>query len=485
MLLKTKTSIAVGLFTTLLTACGADKSNSTHSAVPEAETLPGDAYVSQSFDIFAAGIQYQPVLDSYLFTIETMADVASVKPVKAGSVNGAPVLGYVFATDLAPSDIGYYEVEGTVALAVTSHPDFDDTPLWDEDSNEKYDDDGVVYHAHWVVLNSNDKAKAGLAVIQETRADVLTPTSPMSMYLDSPGFTILEKENKLHVIVPANAVKRRADFTATAMSAYLEVEALEGSTPLLKVERIYSSLSSPLSIEQGEEMPTNNWPETVVTDNNESLDLVSASVDYIEEIDSLIFSMNTVGHAATKTVAPLANKENGVNGATVLGYVFPTTIPTQNVGFKNIAGATLALAVTTHPDFDDTPLWDENDNRNFNDDGIVYHTHWVALVKDEASAAGLSVPSTTKDNLPPTAPMNMYLDSPNFHAYAQDNVLRVIVPVNRTGNMTEFNFDGVSATMNVDTSSGSPALRVNEVHDVLSGNLSLPYTVITKKLMDY
>ena len=485
MLEKTKSSIAVGLFTTLLVACGADNSNNSNSAVKEVPQLPGDAYVSQSFDILAAGVKYEPVLDSYLFTIETMTDVASVKPVKAGSVNGAPVLGYVFVTDLAPSDLGYYEVEGTVALAVTSHPDFDDTPLWDEDNNEKYDDDGVVYHAHWVVLNKNDKAKAGLAVIQETREGVLTPTSPMPMYLDSPGFTILEKGNKLHVIVPANAVKRRSDFTSTAMSAYLEVEALEGEGPLLKVERIYSSLSSPLRVEQREKMLTNNWPETEVVDSNESLDLVSASVDYIEEIDSLIFSMNTVGSAATKTVAPLANTENGVNGATVLGYVFPTTIPTKNVGFKNINGATLALAVTTHPDFDDTPLWDENENNNFNDDGIVYHTHWVALVEDENSAAGLSVPSATKDNLPPTAPMNMYIDSPNFHAYAQDKVLRIIVPVNRTGNMTQFNFDGVTATMNVDTTSGSPVLRVNEVHDVLSGNLSLPYTVTTKKLMDY
>lgn len=443
--------------------------------------MPGDAYVGDTFNIQHAEVNYEAVLDAYLFTIETVADAASIAPVPVGQVDGAPVLGYVFVTDLSPIDIGYTNVEGTVALAITSHPDFDDTPFWDEDNNEVYDDDGVVYHSHWVVLEENTLAGEGLAVVQASATDVLTPTSPMPMYLDSPGFTILEKGNKLHVIVPANSVKRRSDFTTSVLTAYLEVDAT-GVSPLLKVERIYDQKPELLYVMQRDLVLDQNWPIASVNDDDTSLNIVDTTVDYVAEIDSLIFSMETEGYAATKTVNALGQ----VDGAPVLGYVFPTTISPESVGFKNITGATLALAVTTHPDFDDTPLWDENGNNDYQDDGIVYHTHWVALVADDDSTAGLSVPSSFNTaDLPPTAPMSMYLDSPNFHAFAEGNILRVIVPVQRVNGVTSFNFDGVTAGMNVDLSGKGPVLRVNKVHDVLSGNLSLPYAVSIKQLTDY
>lgn len=41
-------------------------------------------------------------------------------------------------------------------------------------------------------------------------------------------------------------------------------------------------------------------------------------------------------------------------GSDVFSYVWPTTIDTYAVGFEGKAGI-LALAVTAHPDFDDTP----------------------------------------------------------------------------------------------------------------------------------
>ena len=485
MINKFKSSLIIGTLATLLSACNLDSTNNPEipdtTSTSYTSTLPGDAYVGDAFNIQGAEIKYEKVLDSYLFTIEVLDDAASIAPVPVGQVDGAPVLGYVFITDLAPTDIGYSDVEGTVALAITSHPDFDDTPLWDEDNNELYDDDGVVYHSHWVVLEENELAGEGLAVVQADENDVLTPTSPMPMYLDSPGFNILEKDNKLHVIVPANSVKRRTDFTANVLTAYLEVDAT-GTAPLLKVERIYSQMASPLYVMQSDLVAQQNWPVASVNSEDDSLNLVDTTVDYVAEIDSLIFTMKTLGYAATKTV----NAIGQVDGAPVLGYVFPTTISPKNVGFKNIMGATLALAVTTHPDFDDTPLWDENGNSDYQDDGLVYHTHWVALVDDENSAAGLSVPSSFNTaDLPPTAPMQMYLDSPNFHAYAQGNILRVIVPVQRVNGVTSFNFDGITAGMNVDLSGEWPVLRVNEVHDVLSGNLSLPYIVTEKQLTDY
>lgn len=466
-----------------LSGCGSDgtKQSDFEIPAPVEAVLPGDDYDVGAFEISNAHVKYEAVLDAYVFTIETSEEAGSVAPVPAGQVDGAPVLGYVFVTDLRPEDIGYAGVQGTVALGITSHPDFDDTPLWDEDNNSAYDDDGVVYHSHWVVLEENTLAGEGLAVVQASVDDVLTPTSPMAMYLDSPGFTIVEKGREISVIVPVNAVKRQADFVSNALTAYLEVAIID-QTPLLKVERIYSELDAQLVIQNSARVPAFNWPSLSTEMTTESFNLVNTSVDYLEEIDSLIFSMTTLAPAATSTVMPIGE----VNGAPVLGYVFPTNVSPNAVGFKNIDDGILALAVTTHPDFDDTPLWDENANGDFLDDGVVYHTHWVALVPDEASQAGLSVPYTLdKSNLPPTAPMPMYLDSPNFHAYASDNTLRVIVPTQRVNNITSFNFDGVTATMNVDTTGEGPVLRVNGVIDVQSGDLSLPYTVTEKLLVDF
>ncbi|WP_394201368.1 hypothetical protein [Shewanella waksmanii] len=468
---------------TFLVGCGSDSTKQTEVEVPNsADTvLPGEAYDVGAFEISNAQVKYEAVLDAYVFTIETSEDAGSVAPTPAGQVDGAPVLGYVFVTDLQPEDIGYVGVEGTVALGITSHPDFDDTPLWDEDNNSAYDDDGIVYHSHWVVLEENSLAGEGLAVVQAGVDDVLTPTSPMAMYLDSPGFTIVEKGREISVVVPANAVKRKASFISSAVTAYLEVAIID-QAPLLKVERFYSELDAQLVVQNSTLVPPSNWPSLSTEMTAESFQLMNTSVDYVEEIDSLVFSMQTLAPAATSTAKAIGE----VNGAPVLGYVFPTSLAPSAVGFKNIDDGILALAVTTHPDFDDTPLWDENANGDFLDDGMVYHTHWVALVPDAASKAGLSVPyMLDKANLPPTAPMPMYLDSPNFHAYAADNTLRVIVPTQRVNNITAFNFDGVTATMNVDATGEGPVLRVNGVIDVQSGDLSLPYTVTDKLLVDF
>jgi hypothetical protein len=478
--MKTKFRCLVTCAALTVSLVGLNGCNSHSSNTYNEPPLPGDSYIGETFQIEAAEIKYEPALDAYLFSLQTKADVASIRPTPIGQVNGAPVLGYVFVTSLLPTDIGYSDVEGTVALAVTSHPDFDDTPLWDEDNNKAYDDDGIVYHSHWVVLEENSKATAGLAVVQATENSKLTPTSPMAMYLDSPGYAVLEKGNKLHVIVPANEVSRNSDFTANALTAYLEVDAT-GSSPLLKVERIYDQLPGQLSIINAKSVPSTPWPVASVGGDDTSFIINNASVDYVESIDSLIFSVYSEGHAATKTVTPLGQ----VDGAPVLGYVFPTTIAPENVGFKNISDATLALAVTTHPDFDDTPLWDENNNGDYQDDGLIYHTHWVALVADDNSSAGLSVPSSfSSEDLPPTAPMAMYLDSPNFHAFTQARLLRIIVPAQRVNGVIDFNFDSVTAGMNVDLSGAGPVLRVNQVFDVLSDDLSLPYAVTTKKLND-
>ncbi|MEZ4504443.1 MAG: hypothetical protein R2848_00985 [Thermomicrobiales bacterium] len=193
----------------------------------------------------------------------------------------------------------------------------------------------------------------------------------------------------------------------------------------------------------------------------------------------LIFEQQVEGTAGAIIPVPAGQ----LDGALVLAYVFPTTLAPTAVGFSAVDGI-LALAVTVHPDFDDTPLWDENVDGVYDNDGVVYHTHWVVLGPDERVPGGLAVlefatngPAVT---LPPTAPgMPMYLDSPGFAVQLVGDTLRAIVPVDRVGNQTEFNYDAVTAYLEVNTSDPDrPMLGVYAVYSVLSGDLSLPYVVV-------
>ena len=73
------------------------------------------------------------------------------------------------------------------------------------------------------------------------------------------------------------------------------------------------------------------------------------------------------GEIKPTSTGKLANSE-------VFSYVWPTTVNSGQIGFEDNAGI-LALAVTSHPDFDDTPLYDENGDGDKTNDGNVWHTH--------------------------------------------------------------------------------------------------------------
>lgn len=206
--------------------------------------------------------------------------------------------------------------------------------------------------------------------------------------------------------------------------------------------------------------------------------LQDAAVRYTKKHDYLVFEQTVKGIAGRTT----PKSAGQMDGAPVLGHVFPTTLKPADVGFRSVSGI-VALAVTSHPDFDDTPLWDENGNSNYEDDGLVYHTHWVVLKPDERVPGGLAVAEIRKEEqanvLPPTAPgMPMYLDSPGFSVQLEKKKLSVLIPASRLNNQTDFNYDAVTVYMEVNTSdSNRPLLGVYEVYSVLSGDLSLPYTV--------
>lgn len=216
---------------------------------------------------------------------------------------------------------------------------------------------------------------------------------------------------------------------------------------------------------------------SLAPDAGPDLDLESADVRYLEDLDLLVFRQTVAGTAGGTT--PTARGQ--VDGAPVLGYVFPTSLAPSDVGFRGVAG-TVALAVTSHPDFDDTPLWDEDGNRNYDDDGVVFHSHWVVLVPDERAPGGLAVASTGDAELqavlPPTNPgMPMYMDSPGFSIVLRGDELQVLVPAHRVSGNTDFAFDAVTAFMQVSTQPGDPMLGVHRVYEVLSGDLSLPFSV--------
>lgn len=225
-------------------------------------------------------------------------------------------------------------------------------------------------------------------------------------------------------------------------------------------------------------LPTAGSAQATVTPTPASadLDITAARVEYHDDLRILVFQQDVVG-AAGATVPMAAGQ---MDRAPVLGYVFPTTLRPEDVGFEPGDGV-VALAATSHPDFDDTPLWDEDGDRDYGNDGVVFHTHWVVLTPDDRVAGGLSVKETQRieQDLPPTNPgMPMYLDSPGFSVVLDGATLRVVVPLDRVAGRRDFRFDAVTAYMEVNTSDADrPLLGVYHVYEVLSGDLGMPYRV--------
>ncbi len=82
-----------------------------------------------AFDILAAHVHSKGRTVTFHMTTNGVA--GAEKPAATGALGGASVLSYVWPTSLDPSAVGFEGETGILALAVTSHPDFDDTPLYD------------------------------------------------------------------------------------------------------------------------------------------------------------------------------------------------------------------------------------------------------------------------------------------------------------------------------------------------------------------
>lgn len=209
-------------------------------------------YQNDNFAITNTQVTHNSDLNLTVWEISVKGNAGETTPKKAGQLDGAPVLGYVFPTSLKPTDVGFNQTEGIVALALTSHPDFDDTPLWDENADSKYDNDGVIWHPHWVVLVEDNRVKGGLSVKQFKKDDasvILPPTNPgMPMYMDSPGYPVIAKANTIKVVVPDYRINHKTDFSFDAVTAFMKVNTSKADTPMLGVYQVFSVASGDLSL---------------------------------------------------------------------------------------------------------------------------------------------------------------------------------------------------------------------------------------------
>ncbi len=244
---KMRTTKLIGMIILAISLLGAPAVSSANGVPPEPVRPSGD------LDVKSAGVRLDSAVNAFVFELEVDGKAGRIIPPARGQLDGAPVLAYVFVTDLKPQAVGFGPVErGILALAVTVHPDFDDTPLWDENGDGAYDNDGHIYHTHWIVLVSDQRVAGGLSVRQFEKHDpsvILPPTNPgMPLYLDSPGHPVNLSAEKLQVIVPRFRINGTVTFSYDVVTAYLQVNQSDNTRPMLGVYQVYDVLSGDLSL---------------------------------------------------------------------------------------------------------------------------------------------------------------------------------------------------------------------------------------------
>lgn len=200
-----------------------------------------------------------------------------------------------------------------------------------------------------------------------------------------------------------------------------------------------------------------------------SFDILSAHAH--RDGRNVTFHMTTAATAGEATPEPAG----ALAGAPVYAYVWPTSLDPADVGFEGGTGI-LALAATSHPDFDDTPLYDENADGNLTNDGALWHSHWVVLTPTEACGEGaLGVRDIAEGEtpaMPATWPgLPIFIDSPGYTPVLNGTEVSVTVAL---PDAAEISYDGVTSALRVNANIHAPLLCVTDVFDVASGDLSLP-----------
>ncbi len=186
------------------------------------------------------------------------------------------------------------------------------------------------------------------------------------------------------------------------------------------------------------------------------------------------FHMTTAGIAGADQPDP----NGALGGAPVWSYVWPTSLDPSAAGFEDGTGI-LAMAATSHPDFDDTPLFDEDNDGDPTNDGLLWHSHWVVLTPTEACGADAlavrDIPDGTSPKLPATWPgFPIFLDSPGFSPVFDGPEIRINVGFSSDVDLAGISYDGVTSALRVNANIHAPLLCVTDIFDVASGDLSLP-----------
>lgn len=208
------------------------------------------------------------------------------------------------------------------------------------------------------------------------------------------------------------------------------------------------------------------------TSKTASFDILAAHVH--RDGRTVTFHMTTNGIAGADKPEPAGQ----LGGAPVLSYVWPTSLDPATVGFEGKTGI-LALAATSHPDFDDTPLFDEDGDGNPTNDGTKWHSHWVVLTPTEACGEGAlgvrDIPDGETPKMPATWPgLPIFIDSPGFTPLFDGPEVKINVSFADAVAIAGASYDGVTSALMVNANVHAPLLCVTDVFDVASGDLSLP-----------
>ncbi|MEQ8305293.1 MAG: hypothetical protein RIA09_01935 [Hoeflea sp.] len=243
--MRTLISLALLGASTLLTHAASGHAIDNEAAIRSAE----NSSVMAAFDILAAHAHREG--DRIAFHMTTRATAGAAKPAPTGALAGAAVWSYVWPTSLDPSSVGFEEETGILALAATSHPDFDDTPLEDENGDGDTGNDGGDWHSHWVVLTPNEECGPGALSVRDIGEDE-TPKLPetwpgLPLFIDSPGFTPIFDGADVTVTVELAGEPDAAGASYDGVTAALKVHA-NVHAPLLCVSDVFDVASGDLSL---------------------------------------------------------------------------------------------------------------------------------------------------------------------------------------------------------------------------------------------
>lgn len=195
------------------------------------------------FDIVKSDIQVDTAKNWLTFSMQVSGKAGAVKPAKTGKFAGSRVFSYVWPTKIDPSEVGFEPEAGMLALAVTSHPDFDDVPV--------FDIKGADWHSHWVVLVPDETCgKGALKVkdIPEGDKPRLPKTWPgVPILIDSPGYPPNFSGSTVSLRVPFNDVRSLMSVAFDGVTAGLQVNA-STHQPLLCVVNVFDVASGDLSL---------------------------------------------------------------------------------------------------------------------------------------------------------------------------------------------------------------------------------------------